>query len=174
MGEILGGRYRVVEELGRGGQGVVLRAVDLKADVVVALKLIGQGSSSESKLRSFRRELKMARKITHPGVVRIYDLVEMPGRFALSMEWVDGKSLDERLERTGPMDSREIIALALDLTRALAAAHAAGVTHRDLKPANILLRAESGRAVVTDFGISRLHLAVEATDLENAPTLLIQ
>jgi len=155
-GEVLGGgRYQLLEEVGRGGEGVVFRARDLKADAVVALKLLQQDEGSEQRLQRFRRELQMARKVTHPNVVRIYDLIELPGRFGLSMELVDGEALDVRLAR-GPMDVAEVSRLALDLARALAAAHQAGVTHRDLKPGNVLLRRD-GSAVVTDFGVSRAH-----------------
>jgi Tol biopolymer transport system component len=151
---VLGDRYRLIDELGRGGEGVVYRAHDLKADAEVALKLLPHDDSSEVRLLRFRRELQMARKVTHPNVVRIHDLVELPGRFGLSMELVDGESLERRIER-GALPRDEVVALAMDLARALAAAHEAGVVHRDLKPSNVLLRARGGRAVVTDFGVSR-------------------
>jgi Tol biopolymer transport system component/tRNA A-37 threonylcarbamoyl transferase component Bud32 len=152
--ELLGGRYEVLGELGRGAEGIVYRARDIKADAIVALKLLPHDDDSEARLQRFRRELQMARKVTHPNVVRIYDLVELPGRFGLSMELVDGEPLDDRIAR-GPLGAQEIVALALDLARALAAAHAAGVLHRDLKPGNVLLRRRDGSAVVTDFGVSR-------------------
>ena len=122
----------------------------------MALKLLQQDEGSSARLQRFRRELQMARKVTHPNVVRIHDLVELPGRFGLSMELVEGQPLDARLEGP-PLTPRELGKLALDLARALAAAHEAGVTHRDLKPANVLLRAQGGHAVVTDFGVSRAH-----------------
>jgi len=155
-GEVLGNRYEILGELGRGGEGVVYRARDLKADTIVALKLLQEDEGSKSRLQRFRRELQMARKVTHPNVVRIHDLVELPGRFGLSMELVEGEALVDRLER-GPLSRDEVVRLAIDLARALAAAHQAGVTHRDLKPGNVLLRASDGHAVVTDFGVSRAH-----------------
>jgi hypothetical protein len=158
-GEVLGNRYEILGELGRGGEGVVFRARDLKADSVVALKLLQHEEGSEQRLLRFRRELQMARRVTHPNVVRIHDLIELPGRFGLSMELVEGEALDHRIAR-GPLPRDEVVRLAIDLARALAAAHAAGVTHRDLKPANVLLRVD-GHAVVTDFGISRAHGAAE-------------
>ncbi len=161
-GEVLGNRYEILGELGRGGEGVVYRARDLKADTIVALKLLQEDEGSKSRLQRFRRELQMARKVTHPNVVRIHDLVELPGRFGLSMELVEGQPLDDRLAR-GPMSRDEVVRLAVDLARALAAAHQAGVTHRDLKPGNVLLRAGDGHAVVTDFGVSRAHGAQEVT-----------
>jgi serine/threonine protein kinase len=156
-GEVLGNRYEVLEELGRGGEGVVYRVRDLKADTILALKLLPQESDETGdKLQRFRRELQMARKVTHPNVVRIHDLVELPTGFGLAMELVDGESLKKRIAR-GPLSADEVMRIALDLARALAAAHEAGVTHRDLKPENVLLRARDGHAMVADFGISRLH-----------------
>jgi tRNA A-37 threonylcarbamoyl transferase component Bud32 len=160
-GEVLGGRYAILAELGRGAEGVVYRARDLKADTVVALKLLQHDEGSDERLLRFRRELQLARKVTHPNVVRIYDLVELPGRFGLSMELVDGVSLESRIAR-GPLTREELVRLAVDLARALAAAHEAGVTHRDLKPANVLLRRKDGHAVVTDFGVSRAHADADA------------
>lgn len=166
-GEVLGNRYEILGELGRGGEGVVYRARDLKADAIVALKMLQQDEGSEHRLRRFRRELAMARKVTHPNVVRIHDLVELPGRFGLSMELVEGEPLDERIAH-GTLSKDALVRLALDLARALAAAHEAGVTHRDLKPGNVLLRAEDGRAMVTDFGVSRAHGRVEEVKLSMA------
>jgi Tol biopolymer transport system component/tRNA A-37 threonylcarbamoyl transferase component Bud32 len=160
-GQLLGGRYELLAELGRGGEGAVYRARDVKADTVVALKLVPQDEGFDERLRRVRRALQMARRVTHPNVVRIYDLVELPGRFGLSMEFVHGEPLDRRIAR-GPLTRDELVRLALDLARALAAAHQAGVVHRDLKPGNVLLRRHDGRAVVTDFGVSRSHLGGEA------------
>ena len=160
-GEVLGGRYAILAELGRGAEGVVYRARDLKADTVVALKLLQHDEGADERLLRFRRELQLARKVTHPNVVRIYDLVELPGRFGLSMELVDGVSLESRIA-LGRLSREELTRLGVDLARALAAAHEAGVTHRDLKPANVLLRRKDGHAVVTDFGVSRAHADADA------------
>ncbi len=171
-GGLLGGRYEILAELGRGGEGVVYRARDVRADTVVAIKMIERDDdAARTRLRRFRRELKMARKVTHPGVVRIHDLVELPGRFGLSMELVEGEDLSARIAREPSLSGAEIVKLADQLAHALAAAHAAGVTHRDLKPANIILRAVSGDAVITDFGISRLHGApLDTSASENGST----
>ena len=152
--ELLGGRYEVLGLLGRGAEGVVYRARDVKADAVVALKLLPHSDGSDERLQRFRRELQLARKVTHPNVVRIHDLVELPGQFGLSMELVEGESLDRRIAR-GRATRAELVSLALDLARALAAAHSANVLHRDLKPGNVLLRRRDGSAVVSDFGVSR-------------------
>ncbi len=156
-GALLGERYRVLGELGRGGSGIVYRARDLKAREIVALKLLRWDGGPEGQVERFWRELQMARKVTHANVVRIHDLVELPGRLGLSMELVEGESLGQRIAR-GPLSRDEWVTLALDLAKALAAAHDAGVVHRDLKPANVLIRGADGHAVVTDFGVSRaLH-----------------
>jgi Tol biopolymer transport system component/tRNA A-37 threonylcarbamoyl transferase component Bud32 len=160
-GSLLGGRYEILAELGRGGEGAVYRARDVKADTVVALKVVPQDEGFDDRLRRLRRGLQMARRVTHPNVVRIYDLVELPGRLGLSMEFVHGEPLDQRIAR-GALTREELVRLALDLARALAAAHQAGVVHRDLKPGNVLLRRHGGRAMVTDFGVSRAHLGEEA------------
>ena len=161
-GEVLAGRYEVLGVLGRGAFGVVLRARDRVSDTVVALKLLNNtGVRTPESMARVRRELQAAWKVTHPGVVRIYDLIDVGDRLALSMELVDGETLDRHLARVGRLDAEALTALTLDLARALAAAHRAGVTHRDLKPPNIILRAGTGRAVITDFGVSRLPGASE-------------
>jgi len=154
-GELLGNRYEVLAELGRGGEGVVYRVHDLKADATVALKVVDRDTGS-LELQRFRRELQMARKVTHPNVVRIHDLVELPGRFGLAMELVEGEPLDAMVAR-GKLPPQVVVRIATDVARGLAAAHAAGVTHRDLKPSNVLVRAQDGQAMIADFGISRLH-----------------
>jgi serine/threonine-protein kinase len=163
IGSVLGGRYELLAELGRGAFGTVFRARDRVADEVVAIKVLelAAGGSPEAVAR-LRRELKTARTVTHPGVVRIHDVIDLGDRLALSMELIEGETLHARLARPPALTEAEIGALALDLARALAAAHRAGVVHRDLKPANIILRAGSGRAVVTDFGISRLSQQPDA------------
>jgi tetratricopeptide (TPR) repeat protein len=157
IGDVLAGRYELLAELGRGAFGVVFRARDRVADTVVAIKMLTTARSfSTTAVARLRREVQAAWRVTHPGVVRIYDLIAVGDHLALSMELVDGDTLDRRVARDGRFADADLLALALDLARALAAAHEAGVTHRDLKPSNIMQRAGSGRAVITDFGLSRL------------------
>jgi Tol biopolymer transport system component/tRNA A-37 threonylcarbamoyl transferase component Bud32 len=169
-GDLLGTRYLLIEELGRGAEGVVFRAEDHSAQTTVALKVIGREATTDTRLQRFRRELQNARRVTHPNVVRIYDLVDLPAGYALSMELIEGETLARRLERAPRLDPGELRQLALDLAMSLAAAHAAGVLHRDLKPTNVLLRAGTGRAVVTDFGVSRLvRQEIEDTADPDAP-----
>jgi hypothetical protein len=167
----LSDRYEILAELGRGAFGVVYRARDRTADATVAIKVLSRAATHGSEtIARFRRELQAAWKVTHPGVVRIHDLIDLGDRLALSMELVEGETLRTRLARSGKLAANELLPLAADLSRALAAAHRAGVTHRDLKPANIILRASNGRAVITDFGIARLADAVDAT-LDNSGAL---
>jgi Tol biopolymer transport system component len=149
-------RYEILAEIGRGASGVVYRARDRETHVVVALKILGDADPTPALVRRSRRELQAAWKVTHPGIVRIHDLARVRGHLALSMELVEGETLELRLKRKPPLTAMEISNLATDLARALAAAHREGVTHRDLKPANLILRASNGRVVITDLGISRL------------------
>lgn len=152
------GRYRLIEELGRGGMGVVYRADDPELERQVAIKLIhlvagSESSASELEAR-FRREAKAAARISHPGVVTIYDVGREGEELYLVMELVTGGSLSARLRGEGFPDVREALDLAARVADALAAAHAAGLVHRDVKPANILFT-ESGQVKVTDFGVAR-------------------
>ena len=164
-GDVIAGRYELLAELGHGAFGVVFRARDRVADTVVAIKMLSSARRfSTTAVARLRREVQAAWRVTHPGVVRIYDLVAYGDHLALSMELVDGDTLDRRVERDGRLGDAELTALALDLARALAAAHEAGVTHRDLKPSNIMLRAGSGRAVITDFGLSRMPGGADDVD----------
>jgi tetratricopeptide (TPR) repeat protein len=153
-GDVLVERYEVIDELGRGAFGVVYRAHDRVADSNVAIKILTSASArSVETVTRLRRELQAAWKVTHAGVVRVHDLIDLGNRLALLMELVDGETLDKRLLRTR-LRNPELTSLALDLSRALGAAHRAGVTHRDLKPSNIIIRQSTGRPVITDFGLS--------------------
>ncbi len=155
-GQVLAERWELLEVLGRGGMGTVYRARDRVSDEEVAIKLLRPIDGSEEMVERFRRELKTARRVLHPGVVRLHDLFRVGDRLALSMELVPGETLAARLHRAGPLGPKELGELALDLSRALAAAHRAGIVHRDIKPSNIILCRDGGRPVITDFGISRM------------------
>ena len=161
-GDLIGGRYEIVSEIGRGAQGVVFRAHDRVAGEPVALKLLGGGQRSPADIDRFRRELQGARRIAHRCVVRMHDLVELDGWLALSMELVVGETLAARLARSGRVAADELDRLAVDLAQALAAAHEQGIIHCDLKPSNVMVRAADGSAVVTDFGLAswQVHGAV--------------
>ncbi|NVJ06284.1 protein kinase [Myxococcus sp. AM001] len=153
--ELFAGRYVLEELAGRGGMGAVYRARDTLVGDVVALKLLELGASPAPEwLERFRREVRLARRITHRHVARTFDLGEHSGRLYLTMEYVEGESLQALMERERAVPPARAARLVLALCEGLAAAHAAGVVHRDLKPANVLVEAR-GRVVLTDFGIAR-------------------
>ncbi len=156
VGDVLGDRYELVAELGRGAFGLVFRARDRVAHDTVAVKMLALHRRNAEQIERMRRELRAARKIAHPAVVRIHDLIDVGDQIVLSMELVDGETLAARLERVERLDPETWTSLARDLAAGLAAAHAAGVMHRDLKPSNVMLRARDGAAVITDFGVSRI------------------
>ncbi|MGW7418315.1 protein kinase domain-containing protein, partial [Streptomyces sp. NPDC054863] len=158
--ERLAGRYRVIEQLGRGGMGVVWRAVDEVLGREVAVKeLRAYNDASGPELADLRvrmqREARAAARIRHSGVVAIHDVTEHDGRPVIVMELVDGPSLDDVLTERGLLDPREAASMGARVLDALGAAHAVGVLHRDVKPGNILLE-RSGRVVLTDFGIAAM------------------
>lgn len=161
VGRILAGRYRIVEQLGRGGMGVVWRAVDEVLHREVALKELrtytdaGAPELADLGLR-MQREARAAARVRHPGVVAVHDVAEVDGRPLIVMELVDGPSLDDVLNDRGLLDPREAAAIGAKVMDALAAAHRVGVLHRDVKPGNILLD-RSGRVVLTDFGIATME-----------------
>jgi len=183
-GELVAGRYRVVAPLGAGAMGEVYEAEDLELGAPVAIKLLRPSAAEGGDLAArFRREVLLARRVTHPNVCRIFDLgVHRPdreksgersgeeagaGRLFLSMELVRGETLAARLRERGAFDPGEALPVVCQLAAALDAAHAAGVVHRDLKCANVLLEEgpEGTRAVVTDFGLARaLEGAAAAPD----------
>jgi outer membrane protein assembly factor BamB len=155
-GRLLGGRYRIVAFIARGGSGEVYEAEDLQLGVHVALKVLPLGGDPARREVMLRRELQLARQITHPGVCRVFDMRIDSGTSLVSMELLRGESLAERLGRDGPMAPSEAMPIVEQLVAGLTAAHAAGVIHRDLKPHNVmLLGGESRRVVITDFGLAR-------------------
>ncbi len=151
-GDAFAERYVVELLVGRGGMGTVYRVRDAMVDEIVALKVLGQ--TSPEVVERFRREVRLARRITSPHVARTHDLGTYAGVHYLTMELVEGVSLGRKLE-DGPFAPARAAHVAAAIARGLAAAHAASVVHRDLKPDNVLLEAKSGRVVVTDFGIAR-------------------
>ncbi|MFI9151483.1 protein kinase [Streptomyces sp. NPDC053367] len=159
-GRVLAGRYRIEARLGRGGMGVVWRAVDEVLGREVAVKELrtytdsGGPELSDLRLR-MQREARAAARVRHPGVVAVHDIAEVDGRPLIVMELVDGPSLDDVLRERGTLDPREVAGIGAKVMDALAAAHRVGVLHRDVKPGNILLD-RSGRVVLTDFGIAAM------------------
>jgi serine/threonine-protein kinase len=160
--QVLAGRYEILALLGVGGMGSVYRARDRELDELVALKMLRRELlDTPGILDRFRREVKLARRVTHRNVARVFDIGEHEGEKFLTMEFVDGESLGEVLARMGQFDVARALEIAGDVCAGLACAHAAGVVHRDLKPDNVLL-AKDGRVVVTDFGIARALLDIGA------------
>ncbi|MFI6150006.1 protein kinase [Streptomyces sp. NPDC051109] len=161
VGRLLGGRYRVTAMIGRGGMGVVARAVDELLNREVAVKVMrAYTDASAVELADLRtrmqREAQAAARIRHGGVVTVHDVTEEEGLPVIVMELVDGPSLDDVLEKRGPLAPHDAAAIGAKLMDALDAAHRAGVLHRDVKPANVLLERD-GRVVLTDFGIATVQ-----------------
>ena len=142
--------------LGEGGMGTVYLARDRQLDRLVALKVLPESFAAHADLRErFLRETRLAASFSHPNIVPVFAVEEQPGLLAYAMGFVEGETVTERVQRTGPLPVRETVRLLTDVAYALAYAHARGIVHRDIKPDNIMLERESGRALLMDFGIAR-------------------
>src|SRR5436305_8681773 len=149
------GDYELLEEIGRGGQGVVYRAHQKSLNRIVALKVIGLGPwTTEAHLKRFQREAEAAASLENPCIVPVYEVGEREGSCYFSMEFVEGGQLDEAVKRA-PMSIRRAVELIAKLARTVHYAHEHGILHRDIKPGNILLDAE-GEPLLTDFGLAGL------------------
>src|SRR6185369_5743317 len=160
MGEAFGSRYHIIKLLGMGGMGAVYQAWDQELGVAVALKVIrpeatADPTAAQEMERRFKRELLLARQVTHTNVVRIHDLGELKGIKYITMPYVQGEDLATYLNRDGKLPVKRALTIARQVAHGLAAAHAAGVVHRDLKPANIMI-GDGAHALIMDFGIARL------------------
>jgi len=159
VGAIVGQRFEILRLLGSGGMGNVYLARDTELEELVALKLLHanprETPDDVDLLKMFRREVRLARRITHVNVARVYDIGTHGTRKFMTMELIEGQSLHDELERNGPFPVRRLEQCLVSMARGLAAAHDAGVIHRDLKPDNVLVESSTGRIVVTDFGVAR-------------------
>jgi serine/threonine-protein kinase len=154
IGTKLSGRYRILDEIGSGGMSTVYCAFDETLEREVALKVLHSDISRDpATLERFRREARTVAQLSHPHVVMVIDAGEDQGHPYIVFEHVRGETLKEKIRREGPLPIAEAVAYAIEIGRALSAAHERGLVHRDVKPQNVLLD-EEGRAKVTDFGIA--------------------
>jgi eukaryotic-like serine/threonine-protein kinase len=168
LGTLIGGRYRLEAEIGRGGMSSVYRAFDTVLERPVAIKLMHREIASDSdQLERFRREARSVAQLNHPHVVTVIDAGEEPssedspggpgpevGTPYIVLEYVDGETLKDVIRREAPIEIPQAIAYAIEIARALGAAHERQIVHRDVKPHNVLI-SEEGGAKITDFGIAR-------------------
>ncbi len=159
-GLLIAERYRIVSLLGRGGMGEVFRADDLTLGQPVALKFLPESMIDRSMLERFHNEVRIARRISHPNVCRVYDIGETDNHVFLSMEYVDGEDLSSLLRRIGRLPRDKALEIARKICAGLAAAHDKGVLHRDLKPSNIMLDGR-GEVLIMDFGLAGLAHEIE-------------
>src|SRR4051812_43354370 len=166
-GTLLGGRYRIIALLGRGGMGEVYRATDLTLGQSVALKFLPeQASQNQALLERFHGEVRIARQVSHPNVCRVYDIGEVDGTPFISMEYVDGEDLASLLQRIGRLPGDKALEAARKICAGLAAAHDRGIIHRDLKPQNIMLN-KRGEVLIMDFGLAGLADQLSGAEVRN-------
>lgn len=155
----LEGRYQVLSELGRGGMGIIYQAYDKQLKEQVAIKLLSPLLSTDPEaLERLKREVSLARRVTHPNVIRIHDISEVNGLHYVSMEYFGGVNLKEHLKRSGSLSLLNAYQILSQMCGGLEAAHAQGVVHRDLKSQNVMV-GPSGQIKIIDFGLARsVHL----------------
>jgi serine/threonine protein kinase/formylglycine-generating enzyme required for sulfatase activity/Leucine-rich repeat (LRR) protein len=149
------GHYEVLQVLGQGGFGIVFRAFDEALHRIVAVKVLSPQMASTSPARKrFLREARSSAQVRHEYVVQVYAVEEQPLPY-IAMEFIPGETLQQRLDRSGPLDVADVVRIGRQIAEGLAAAHATDLIHRDIKPGNILLEAGAGRVKITDFGLAR-------------------
>jgi serine/threonine protein kinase len=170
IGQIVG-KYQILEEIGRGGMGIVFKARDTFVGRPAALKILAEKLEKDpDMLRRFERESGAASALRHPNICTVFDCGNWKGRPYFAMELLTGQTLDRRL-RQGPVPAPELARIAIGVLNALEAAHAVGIVHRDIKPANLFVTAH-GQVKVLDFGLAK-QTSPPASAGQDAPTLLI-
>jgi serine/threonine-protein kinase len=153
-GDVIDGRYKYIEKIGKGAFGTVLLMQDEVVDEHLILKFLNPNvSSDEEMMKRFVHELRYSRKITHRNVIRIYDFLHLQGCYAISMEYFPSHTLTGEMPNSKPMSMKKALKYSRDMATGMAVAHLAGVIHRDLKPANILVN-EEGLLKIVDFGVA--------------------
>ena len=161
-GRLVGGRYRLLEALGRGGMGVVYKAEDAKLRRVVAVKFLPESIMGDPESRKrFLREAQAAAILDHPNICPVYEVDEAGGEMFLTMAFVEGRTLKDRIAE-GPLPVIEVLGIAVQVAEGLKAAHEKGVVHRDIKPANVML-SRDGQVRIMDFGLASLEGGVDLT-----------
>src|SRR4030066_2150460 len=168
-GSTFANRYKIIEELGKGGMGRVDKVHDAEINESVALKLLKpEIASDEQTIERFRNELKIARKVSHKNICRMHDIGREGDKYFITMEYVAGEDLRSLLRKRGKQSTEEAVGLAQQVGEGLVGAHRLGVVHRDLKPQNIMID-EKGSTKIMDFGIAR---SLEAPGVTKAGVMI--
>jgi HEAT repeat protein/tRNA A-37 threonylcarbamoyl transferase component Bud32 len=153
-GDVIEGRYKFIERIGRGAFGTVLLMEDTVVDERLVLKFLNPSiAQDEEMMQRFVHELRYSRKITHPNVIRIYDFLHIRGNYAISMEYFPSHTLGGEVSDGKPLALRRAVRLGMDVAKGMSVAHAVGIVHRDLKPANVLIN-DDGIVKIVDFGVA--------------------